>query len=138
MPHTAQSSFYRRAKSEIWLAFPTTQKRRLRKEIKQQEYNNGRKNSGNDIRCSFCNKTQSQVRKLIAGPAGVYICDECVDICADILEEELEDEEVEETASPDINLLKPKEIKNFLDEYVIGQEEAKKSSPLRCTIITKE
>ena len=50
------------------------------------------KNSGNDIRCSFCNKTQSQVRKLIAGPAGVYICDECVDICADILEEELEDE----------------------------------------------
>ena len=84
------------------------------------------KNSGNDIRCSFCNKTQSQVRKLIAGPAGVYICDECVDICADILEEELEDEEVEETPSPDINLLKPKEIKNFLDEYVIGQEEAKK------------
>ena len=59
------------------------------------------KNSGNDIRCSFCNKTQSQVRKLIAGPAGVYICDECVDICADILEEELEDEEVEETATPD-------------------------------------
>ena len=51
------------------------------------------KNSGNDIRCSFCNKTQSQVRKLIAGPAGVYICDECVDICADILEEELEDED---------------------------------------------
>lgn len=84
------------------------------------------KNSGNDIRCSFCNKTQSQVRKLIAGPAGVYICDECVDICADILEEELEDEEVEETATSDINLLKPKEIKNFLDEYVIGQEEAKK------------
>lgn len=56
----------------------------------------------------------------------MYICDECVDICADILEEELEDEEVEETATPDINLLKPKEIKNFLDEYVIGQDEAKK------------
>ncbi len=84
------------------------------------------KNSGNDIRCSFCNKTQSQVRKLIAGPAGVYICDECVDICADILEEELEDEEIQETEHPEINLLKPKEIKNFLDEYVIGQEEAKK------------
>ena len=84
------------------------------------------KNSGNDIRCSFCNKTQSQVRKLIAGPAGVYICDECVDICADILEEELEDEEVEETATPDINLLKPEEIKAFLDDYVIGQDEAKK------------
>ena len=54
------------------------------------------KNSGNDIRCSFCNKTQSQVRKLIAGPAGVYICDECIDICADILEEELEEEAVPE------------------------------------------
>lgn len=84
------------------------------------------KNSGNDIRCSFCNKAQSQVRKLIAGPAGVYICDECIDICADILEEELEDDEVEETAHPEINLLKPKEIKSFLDEYVVGQEEAKK------------
>ena len=84
------------------------------------------KNSGNDIRCSFCNKPQGQVRKLIAGPAGVYICDECIDICADILEEELEDDEVEEVEHTDINLLKPKEIKEFLDEYVIGQEEAKK------------
>ena len=46
---------------------------------------------GNDIRCSFCNKTQNQVRKLIAGPSGVYICDDCVDICADILEEELQE-----------------------------------------------
>ncbi len=81
---------------------------------------------GNDIRCSFCNKAQSQVRKLIAGPAGVYICDECIDICADILEEELEDDELEETGRPDINLLKPIQIKNFLDEYVVGQEEAKK------------
>ncbi len=84
------------------------------------------KNSDNDIRCSFCNKAQSQVRKLIAGPAGVYICDECVDICADILEEEFEDDEVQATEHPEINLLKPKEIKSFLDEYVIGQEEAKK------------
>ncbi len=84
------------------------------------------KNSDNDIRCSFCNKAQSQVRKLIAGPAGVYICDECVDICADILEEEFEDDDVELTEHPEINLLKPKEIKGFLDEYVIGQEEAKK------------
>jgi len=84
------------------------------------------KNSGSDIRCSFCNKSQGQVRKLIAGPSGVYICDECVDICADILEEELEDEEVEQIAHTDINLLKPREIKDFLDEYVIGQEEAKK------------
>lgn len=85
------------------------------------------KNSDNNIRCSFCNKVQGQVRKLIAGPGGVYICDECVDICADILEDELEDEEGEEAFQPDINILKPKEIKNFLDEYVIGQEEAKKA-----------
>lgn len=80
----------------------------------------------NDIRCSFCNKTQSQVKKLIAGPAGVYICDECIDICADILEEELEEDEAEETVRAEINLLKPMEIKNFLDDYVVGQEEAKK------------
>ncbi len=84
------------------------------------------KMTGNDVRCSFCNKTQGQVRKLIAGPAGVYICDECIDICADILEEELEEDEVAETAHPEINLLKPIQIKNFLDEYVVGQEEAKK------------
>lgn len=82
------------------------------------------KNSG-EIRCSFCNKTQDQVKKLIAGPAGVYICDECVDICADIIEEEFEDEPVQGKAQQ-INLLKPVEIKNFLDEYVIGQDEAKK------------
>lgn len=81
------------------------------------------KNSDN-IRCSFCNKTQDQVKKLIAGPAGVYICDECVEICADIVEEEYE----EAQAEPDmeINLLKPVEIKDFLDDYVIGQDEAKK------------
>ncbi len=84
------------------------------------------KMNGSDVRCSFCNKTQSQVRKLIAGPAGVYICDECIDICADILEEELEDDEAAESACPDINLLKPIQIKTFLDEYVVGQEEAKK------------
>ena len=82
------------------------------------------KNSDDKVRCSFCNKTQDQVRKLIAGPAGVYICDECVDICADIIEEEYEEEpDVEEM---EINLLKPVEIKKFLDDYVIGQEEAKK------------
>jgi ATP-dependent Clp protease ATP-binding subunit ClpX len=84
------------------------------------------KNSDNNIRCSFCNKTQNQVKKLIAGPNGVYICDECIDICADILEEEFEDDQEQETMHPEINLLKPKEIKGFLDEYVIGQEEAKK------------
>ncbi len=82
------------------------------------------KNSG-EIRCSFCNKTQDQVKKLIAGPAGVYICDECVDICADIIEEEFEDEPAQ-AKDQQINLLKPVEIRNFLDEYVIGQEEAKK------------
>ncbi len=82
------------------------------------------KNCDDRVRCSFCNKTQEQVRKMIAGPAGVYICDECVDICADIIEEEYEEEpEMEEM---EINLLKPAQIKKFLDEYVIGQEEAKK------------
>ena len=81
------------------------------------------KSSDDRVRCSFCNKTQDQVRKMIAGPAGVYICDECVDICADIIEEEYEEPEVEEM---EINLLKPAEIKKFLDAYVIGQEEAKK------------
>lgn len=82
------------------------------------------KNSDNRIRCSFCNKTQDQVRKLIAGPNGIYICDECVDICADIIDEEYEEEPVQEQM--EINLLKPVEIKEFLDDYVIGQEEAKK------------
>jgi len=85
------------------------------------------KNPGNDIKCSFCGKHQGQVRKLIAGPAGVFICDECVDICADILEEELEEDMVEESTHPEIALLKPKEINSFLDEYVIGQEAAKKA-----------
>ncbi len=82
--------------------------------------------NGEKIRCSFCNKTEDQVRKLIAGPNGVYICDECVDICSEIIEEELEDEEIAEELSA-INLLKPMEIKEFLDEYVIGQDEAKKT-----------
>ena len=79
------------------------------------------------VRCSFCKKTQAQVKKLIAGPNGAYICDECVDVCAEIIEEELEYEEGRRR-SPfmDINLLKPEEIKAFLDEYVIGQEDAKK------------
>lgn len=74
-------------------------------------------------RCSFCNKTQEQVRKLIAGP-GAYICDECIEICAEIIDEELD---LEEDGLEGINLLKPKEIKAFLDEYVIGQDEAKKT-----------
>lgn len=79
------------------------------------------------VRCSFCNKTQNQVRKLIAGPNGAYICDECVDVCTEILEEEFEfGDERQWNPFADINLLKPEEIKEFLDEYVIGQDEAKK------------
>lgn len=79
------------------------------------------------IRCSFCNKTQSQVRKLIAGPNGAYICDECIEVCTEILEEEFEyDNGQSWNPFSDINLLKPEEIKEFLDEYVIGQDEAKK------------
>ena len=84
------------------------------------------KNSGNDVRCSFCNKTQDQVRKLIAGPAGVYICDECIEICSDILDEEFDEEKLHSEETPDFKLLKPVEIKHFLDDYVIGQEAAKK------------
>lgn len=79
------------------------------------------------IRCSFCNKAQDQVRKLIAGPTGVYICDECVDICADIIEEEYEEEMETESSDMDIRLLKPVQIKEFLDQYVIGQDDAKKA-----------
>lgn len=78
------------------------------------------------IRCSFCGKTQDQVRKLIAGSNNVYICDECIDLCGEILEEELEGQEEEGLDFSAINLLKPKEIKSFLDEYVIGQDDAKK------------
>lgn len=74
------------------------------------------------LKCSFCGKTQEQVRKLVAGP-GVYICDECIELCTEIVEEELgTDEEVEFKDVP-----KPHEIRNILDEYVIGQEQAKKS-----------
>ena len=76
------------------------------------------------IKCSFCGKTEDQVRKLIAGPDGAYICDECIDICSEIMEEEFGRELPENPG--EINLMKPKEIKTFLDEYVIGQEEAKK------------
>lgn len=81
------------------------------------------------VRCSFCGKSQQQVRKLIAGPNGAYICDECVDICAEIIDEELEDRvprSAREKQELQINLLKPEEMKAFLDDYVIGQDEAKK------------
>ena len=78
------------------------------------------------VRCSFCNKSEDQVRKLIAGPNGVFICDECVEICGEIIEEEL-DHEISAVTDDEINLLKPEEIKAFLDEYVIGQDTAKKT-----------
>jgi len=78
------------------------------------------------ICCSFCGKTSDQVRRLLSGPNGVYICDECIELCSEILEEELDGVSDYYDTSNDINLLKPKEIKTFLDEYVIGQEDAKK------------
>ena len=82
----------------------------------------------NKIRCSFCGKSQEQVKKLIAGPEGVFICDECIEVCMEIVEDELYDDNDEEFEDNDfnINLIKPKEIKAFLDESVIGQDEAKK------------
>ncbi|OQK17308.1 ATP-dependent Clp protease ATP-binding subunit ClpX [Methyloprofundus sedimenti] len=75
--------------------------------------------------CSFCGKSQSEVRKLIAGPS-VYVCDECVDLCNDIIKEELANDDLEEGEERQQKLPKPKEIKAALDEYVIGQEQAKK------------
>jgi ATP-dependent Clp protease ATP-binding subunit ClpX len=76
---------------------------------------------GDLLKCSFCGKSQKQVKKLIAGP-GVYICDECIDLCNEIIEEEL-------TESPELKLEelpKPREIYDFLKDYVVGQEQAKK------------
>ena len=81
------------------------------------------KNGEPRIRCSFCGKTEEQVRKLIAGPDGAFICDECVGICSEIIDEEFADEY---GVGDDINLMTPREMKEFLDDYVIGQDEAKK------------
>ena len=82
------------------------------------------------LKCSFCGKTQDQVKKLIAGP-GVYICDECVDLCNEILDEELFDSSSQtQTKEPSIPLIadipKPVEIKSYLDQHIIGQDAAKK------------
>ncbi|MFE3656038.1 ATP-dependent Clp protease ATP-binding subunit ClpX [Streptomyces sp. NPDC059165] len=78
---------------------------------------------GYPLKCSFCGKSQKQVRKLIAGPAGVHICDECVELCNELIEEELT-----ETAEPLLDELpKPAEIHGFLDQYVVGQDSAKRS-----------
>ncbi len=76
---------------------------------------------GELLKCSFCGKTQKQVKKLIAGP-GVYICDECIDLCNEIIEEELS----EPTETPTGELPRPREIFSFLDDYIVGQERAKK------------
>jgi ATP-dependent Clp protease ATP-binding subunit ClpX len=87
------------------------------------------------VKCSFCGKTQIQVRKLISGPEGAYICDECIDLCTEIIDEELiygdmlggsKYSKYDNAEFGDINLLTPRELKEFLDDYVIGQEEAKK------------
>ncbi|TCT14653.1 ATP-dependent Clp protease ATP-binding subunit ClpX [Natranaerovirga pectinivora] len=83
----------------------------------------GRFDEKKQLRCSFCNKAQDQVRKLIAGP-NVYICDECIELCSEIIEEEFQEFKEEQDLS---SLPKPKEIKGFLDEYVIGQDDAKKT-----------
>ncbi|MCR4648480.1 MAG: ATP-dependent Clp protease ATP-binding subunit ClpX [Lachnospiraceae bacterium] len=93
-----------------------------------------KKNDGGNskVKCSFCGRTQKQVGQMIAGPGGIYICDECIATCNDIIklqskeamEDDLFDDEIKKNGL-DINLLKPKQIKAFLDDYVVGQEEAK-------------
>ena len=80
----------------------------------------------NSVKCSFCGKTQNAVEKLIAGP-GVFICDECIKACNNILEDELYESEGEYTLNEQEKLPTPSEIKDILDEYVIGQDEAKKT-----------
>ncbi len=75
------------------------------------------------LHCSFCGKGQREVKKLIAGP-NVYICDECIQLCNDIIAEEVEKEELLE---PGKKIPKPRDIKQVLDEYIIGQEQAKKT-----------
>jgi len=87
-------------------------------------YNDGGMNDV--IRCSFCGKTQDQVKKIIAGP-GVFICNECVELCAEIVDEEFVDDDMLEEPEEELVIPKPREIKAVLDQYVIGQERAKRS-----------
>lgn len=75
------------------------------------------------VACSFCGKSQDQVKKIVAGP-GVYICNECIDLCKEIIDEEFKEELSEDL----VNVPKPHEIVEILNQYVIGQEEAKKDS----------
>ena len=82
--------------------------------------------SANLLKCSFCGKSQQQVRKLIAG-GGVYICDECIELCNEIIEEELAGAQKTQDADDPDRLPRPSEITAFLDEYVIGQDTAKKT-----------
>jgi ATP-dependent Clp protease ATP-binding subunit ClpX len=89
-------------------------------------YNNSDNQGNGPVRCSFCGKTQNQVGRLISGPNGAFICDHCVDVCAEIIEEEEMEMEQSSSTPEDINLLKPQELKAFLDQYVIGQDQAKK------------
>ena len=86
------------------------------------------KNGESMVRCSFCGRTEDEVLKLIAGPQGAYICDECVAICSDIIAEEMQHGYAHRNNGDgyEINLIKPREMKEFLDEYVVGQDEAKK------------
>ena len=85
------------------------------------------KDQNRTIRCSFCGKTQEQVQRIIAGP-GVYICNECINICNNIIDEDLyEDEEITYTVNDTEKLPTPAQIKSVLDEYVIGQDDAKKT-----------
>ena len=76
--------------------------------------------------CSFCGRSQNQVKRLIIGPKDVHICDECIGLCTEIIEEENENAALEYDDSV-VNLLKPKEIKEYLDQYVIGQDDAKRA-----------
>lgn len=80
-----------------------------------------------NIICSFCNKTQDEVIKLVSGPNGIFICDECIELCYQIIDEEVLKDKIEDFKFEEINVPKPKEIKNTLDEYVIGQDNAKKA-----------